>query len=219
MASVQIQEEVSIKYGDGKFVRIPHELVVAEPWLELVFFGKFLQIFFWHKSLTNQTTEDQYGTKYLKFMATNQSIINLVCGGCQQKNASLSSSGKLKELKDLRNAKLGIAAEETEEGQGQGDPALKKRKLSEVVVTFAVDGVDIKCLCPQKRAALADLQIELDTSMLAAVISALKEDCISLQPKPRKKKVVKEQQGWHETKSCHKLQQWAKSFYVPPQIQ
>ena len=125
--------------------------------------------------MAKQSPQDSVGTKYLKFMATNYSIVKLLQDDYKGKNVSLSGCPKIQELKNLRNDQLTKA----QGGQGKKDeasaePAMKKKRIGETVVNFEINGVEVSCLCPAKRAALSDLQIELQPAMISAVITALR---------------------------------------------
>ena len=105
----------------------------------------------------------------------------------QQENASLSGSGKLQELKDMRNSKLGLTPaaadgtadvenETAEAGQESGGQK-KKHKGQSMVVSLCVDGTDCSILCPPKRAANSDLAVQIDSQMLNAVFTYIQDDC------------------------------------------
>lgn len=108
-------------------------------------------------------------------MATNYSIVKLLTEEVKEKNVSLSGCSKIQELKKLRNDQLNKATgPESNRDKASAEPASKKRKLGECVVKFEIDGVEVNCLCPAKRAAVADLQIQLEPAMISAVITVLR---------------------------------------------
>jgi hypothetical protein len=127
--------------------------------------------------------QDSEGVQYLKLAATNYTICKLVCGE-GQKNSSLAGGGKLQELKDLRNQKVGLTPEAADEEQGGDESASSKRKAGvhkpPTVVEIELDGTKVKVLCPPKRIAQSDLMVQLDPVQLDAVFTFLGPDCQSL---------------------------------------
>ena len=126
--------------------------------------------------------QDEDGHSYLKLAATNHIINKLICPDAP-KNASLSSSEKLNELKSLRNQKLGLeddlAADDwqLEDEAENGPSAKKKRGPGPTTVGIDVKGVMVKLLVPGKRASKADLCVSIDAGMLEAVFEFVKPDC------------------------------------------
>ena len=130
--------------------------------------------------------QDPDGMNYLKISSTNQIINKLICG-CSKRNASLSGSAKLQELKSMRNSQLGLGphgagciddAENEEEQAGDCIGGQKKKhKGQSIIVNICVDGTDCSILCPPKRVANSDLVVKIDPEMLNAIFTYIQEDC------------------------------------------
>lgn len=87
---------------------------------------------------------------------------------------TLSGCPKIQEFKDLRNDQMFKKEKGQSHDEALAGQAKKKRKIGETVVKFQVGDVEVNCLCPAKRAAASDLQIELQPAMISAVITALR---------------------------------------------
>ena len=105
------------------------------------------------------------------------------------KNASLASSAKVQELKELRKKALDEAPADAQEifEAEKGQPRRQKRS-SPQVVTVQVNGTPVDIYCPLKRLAAADLVVALEPTQLAAVFEFLQEDCSMLETACKKRK-------------------------------
>ena len=175
---VEICQRFQIKVGEDKRVTIPNELV-----------KKFQE------------------KKFLKLRPTCQAIVQLISGGKQAKNASLSQCSHLQELIQARNQKIAELwgttddkpeAEQLFEDQPQNEAfSSKKRKATSsaseettFVVIIQVGGQDIECLVYGQRPARSDLCVAMEPTTLEAVFDHLKEGsqkALNMPTKPYKK--------------------------------
>ena len=132
---------------------------------------------------------------YLKVRPSHHKITQLLTEGNPKKNASLTNSGLLQELKTKRDDALTKSLMPTPHEEGLGNENAKKQKPAkqtmDIVVQIGVDGTMVHCLCPKSRGTSNELMVEMDMDQLTAVFQHLQPDTqkITLQsPKKTKKR-------------------------------
>lgn len=137
------------------------------------------------------------GKKYVKIQPSSPTIVRLCCAHSEDllelctkaKNPSLSSSEKLKELKDLLQAEVAKHVQELQnkegvpcgkmwEKEGKGKKMGKPRLPEETPESLDITVMDtaITCLYPASWKS-GELCVLLDETMLDVVFQHLSEDC------------------------------------------
>ena len=159
---VEIVDKVAIKYQDGSPVAIPSQLI--------------------------HTTEG--GVRFLQFQASHSAICRLVCGHNdfwkQCKNPSLSGSKNYGILREKQEQAM-MAALQVEEEDDKKDQIFtdnsKKKTRPKIcngpeTLVINVNGCNVVILAPGSWKQ-QDVVVQLDETMLEAVIAFMAEDCES----------------------------------------
>lgn len=138
---------------------------------------------------------------FFKLRASHWQIMKVLCG-YPQKNATLASSTKLQELKELRDKQIqkvvAPAPEENLSMEAKQKPAKRAKQPDDFVVQIEVPNerkTQVSILCPSYKPTRADLQVELVEEQLTAVLEYLQEDIQELQAERPPKKPKKSSQN------------------------
>lgn len=110
--------------------------------------------------------------------------INRVIHGSTAKNASMSQSKKMLELKAMRNEKLDNhekegkgewKSQDDDDDAGDRKPKRKAVQLQENLVEVTINNTPVQILCPPKRVQAADVCVKLDKAQLSAVFLFLQD--------------------------------------------
>ena len=117
---------------------------------------------------------------YLKMRPSLHKIAQLLTAGNPQKNASLTSSELLQELKTKRDDALTMSLRPTPDEEGLGNENGKSQKPAkqtmDMVVQIDVGGPMVHCLCPKSRGTNNELMVEMHMGQLTAVFQHLQPD-------------------------------------------
>ena len=126
---------------------------------------------------------------------SHHKITQLLTEGNPKKNASLTNSALLQELKTKRDDALTKSLMPTPDEEGLGNENAKKQKPAtqtiDMVVQIDVGGTMVHCLCPKSRGTNNELMVEMDMCQLNGIFQHLQPDTqeITLQsPKKIKKR-------------------------------
>lgn len=140
---------------------------------------------------------------FFKLRASHWQIMKVLCGS-PQKNATLASSTKPQELKELRDKKIQkVVAPAPEDSLGMESkqkPAKRAKQTDDFVVQIEIPNemkTKVSILCPSFKPTRADLQVELVEDQLTAVLEHLEEDIQELQVErpPKRPKKSSQQSG------------------------
>eukprot|EP00435_Cladocopium_sp_Y103_P036891 s4034_g9.t1 len=148
--AVEIQTSISIKVGDQKAIAIPPTFLV-----------------------------EHENRQFLKFKATGQPIVQLVCGSQAPKNGSLANSTCLDQLLKKRNQQwlnASLGQDVFQEVDKKVHPRKRRQMANQELITIDVNGQEVECLMQGQRPTKSDLTIALVPLQVQAVLNHVAQD-------------------------------------------